>query len=331
MSKLKDTVVILTRRLPETVERRMVELFDASLNKTDKPFSHDDLIKAVKKADVLVTTITDTIDADVIRSAGPKLKLIANFGVGVDHIDLIAAKKKGIMVTNTPSVLTEDTADMAMALMLAVPRRLHEGERLARSGKWKGWAPTQMLGTRISGKKLGILGMGRIGRAVARRAKGFGLAVHYHNRKRLHPSIELELNATYHATLDAMLPEIDILSIHCPYTRDTHHLMDAKRLKRMKPTSYLINTARGAIIDERALIKALEKEQLAGAGLDVYENEPLIAPELIALENVVLVPHMCSATHEARTEMGEKVLINITCFFDGHRPPPDRVLLEEAS
>jgi glyoxylate reductase len=330
MSTFRQTKVIITRRLPESVERRMAELFEVRLNEKDKPLERKALLKAVAEADVLVPTLTDSLDAELIRSAGPKLKLIANFGVGVDHIDLIAAKKKGIMVTNTPSVLTEDTADMTMALILAVPRRLHEGERLARSGSWEGWAPTQMLGSRIAGKKLGILGMGRIGQAVARRAKGFGLSVHYHNRKRVHKSIEQELGATYYPDLSAMLPEIDILTIHCPYTRETHHLMDAERLKGLRRTAYLINTARGSIIDERALIKALQKSQLAGAGLDVYEKEPFIDPKLVALDNVVLIPHMCSATEEARTEMGEKVLINIMCFLDGHRPPPDRVLLEEA-
>ena len=235
------------------------------------------------------------------------------------------------MVTNTPSVLTNDTADMALALILAVPRRLHEGERLARSGEWKGWAPTQMLGRRIGSKKLGIVGLGRIGQAVARRARAFGLSIHYHNRKPLHPSIEKELEATYYPSVDALLPAVDILSLHCPYTKDTHHLLTAPRIRSMHKHSYIINTSRGPVIDEAALVAALKDRHIAGAGLDVYEKEPIIHPELLTLDNVVLIPHMCSATEEARTEMGEKVLINIMCFFDGHRPPPDRVLAERAA
>jgi glyoxylate reductase len=324
----RKPVVVVTRKLPDVIETRMMELFDTKLNLDDRPLAKAQLIEAVKAADVLVPTLTDRIDAAVLASAGPNLKLIANFGTGVDHIDLASARQRGIVVTNTPDVLTEDTADMTMALLLAVPRRLSEGERLVRSGEWQGWSPTSMLGHRIWGKRLGIIGMGRIGQAVARRAKGFGLAVHYHNRKRVHPEIEAELEVTYWESLDQMLARMDIVSIHCPHTPATYHLMSARRLKLLPAHAIVINTARGEVIDENALTRMLAKKELAGAGLDVFENEPAINPKLLALENVVLLPHMGSATIEGRIDMGEKVIINIKTFTDGHHPP-DRVLISQ--
>jgi glyoxylate reductase len=321
----KKPLVIVTRKLPEAIETRMMELFDTRLNHDDHPMTGAELTAAVKAADVLVPTVTDRIDAALIGEAGPNLKLLANFGAGVDHIDLAAARAKTIAVTNTPDVLTEDTADMTMALILAVPRRLAEGERLARSGKWTGWSPTFMLGHRIWGKRLGIVGMGRIGQAVARRARGFGLAIHYHNRKRLHPEIETELEATYWESLDQMLARMDVISIHCPHTPATFHLLSARRLALLQPHAYLVNTARGNIVDEAVLTRMLAAGTLAGAGLDVYEHEPAITPKLIELNNVVLLPHLGSNTLEGRVAMGEKVLINIRAVADGH-VAPDRVL-----
>jgi glyoxylate reductase len=324
MSRSRPLVVV-TRRLPEAIETRMMELFDARLNPSDEPMSKADLIEAVKVANVLVPTVTDRIDAGILAHANPELRLIANYGTGVDNIDVDAAYKRGITVTNTPGVLTEDTADMTMALILAVARRLTEGERLARSGDWGGWTPTSMLGHRIHGKRLGILGMGRIGTAVARRARGFGIAVHYHNRNRVHETIERELEATYWESLDQMLARMDIVSINCPHTPATYHLLSARRLKLMRPHAYIVNTSRGEVIDELALTRMLRDRELAGAGLDVFEHEPAINPKLRELPNVVLLPHMGSATIEGRVDMGEKVLINIKTFTDGHRPP-DRVL-----
>lgn len=321
----KKPLVIVTRKLPDPIETRMMELFDVRLNVDDRPMTKAELIEAVKAADVLVPTVTDRIDAGVLAQAGPNLRLIANFGAGVDHIDLASARQRGITVTNTPDVLTEDTADMAMALVLAVPRRLAEGERLVRSQKWEGWGPTFMLGRRIWGKRLGIIGMGRIGQAVARRAKGFGLSIHYHNRKRLHPEVEGELEATYWESLDQMLARMDVISIHCPHTPATYHLLSARRLKLLQPHAYLVNTARGEVIDEVALTRMLQKQEIAGAGLDVFEHEPAINPKLLELDNVVLLPHLGSATIEGRVDMGEKVLINIKTHADGHNPP-DRVL-----
>lgn len=318
-------IVIVTRRLPVSVETRMKELFSAELNLEDQPLSREALQQAVQKAEVLVPTVTDPIDASVIAMAGPQLKLIASFGAGVDHIDLAAARKKGIVVTNTPDVLTEDTADMTMALILAVMRRLTEGERLLRAGHWQGWSPTSNLGTRISGKRLGIVGMGRIGAAVGRRARGFGLAVHYHNRRPVGQALEEELEATYWESLDQMLARMDIISLNCPRTPATYHLLSARRIQLLPRHSFLINTSRGEVVDETALTKALEKGEIAGAGLDVFEHEPAINPRLLKLPNVVLLPHMSSATIEARVEMGEKVIINIRSFLDGHSPP-DRVL-----
>ena len=318
-------LVIVTRKLPETIETRMMELFDTRLNDSDRPMSKAELIEAVKTAEVLVPTLTDRIDASVLAHAGSELKLIANYGTGVDHIDIEAAYARGITVTNTPGVLTEDTADMTMALILGVSRRLAEGERLARSGEWDGWSPTGMLGHRITGKRLGILGMGRIGTAVARRSRGFGLSIHYHNRRRVHESIESELEATYWESLDQMLARMDIISVNCPHTPATFHLLSARRLKLLRPEAIIVNTSRGEVIDEAALTRMLRADEIAGAGLDVFEHEPAINPKLRELDNVVLLPHMSSATIEGRLDMGEKVVINIKTFADGHRPP-DRVL-----
>jgi len=321
----KKPLVIVTRKLPEAIETRMMELFDARLNIDDVPMSKAELIEAVKKADVLVPTVTDRIDSAVLAHAGPNLRLIANFGTGVDHVDLQTARSRGITVTNTPDVLTEDTADMTMALILAVSRRVAEGERMIRSGEWTGWAPTSMLGHRIWGKRLGIVGMGRIGRALARRAKGFGLSVHYHNRRRVHPDTEAELDATWWESLDQMLAHVDVVSVNCPHTPATYHLLSARRLKLMQPHAILVNTARGEIVDEPALTRMLADREIAGAGLDVFEHEPAVNPKLLELQNAVLLPHMGSATIEGRVDMGEKVLINIKTFIDGHTPP-DRVL-----
>ena len=324
MSQQKPKVV-LTRKLPDSIETRMRELFDAKLNETDDALSREQLVEAVNTADVLVPTVTDKIDAALIAAAGDQLRLIASFGTGVDHIDLAAAKARGITVTNTPGVLTEDTADVALALMLAVPRRIAEGDKLARSGSWQGWSPTGMLGHRINGKRLGIIGMGRIGEAVARRARGFGLSIHYHNRKAVHPEIESELEATYWESLDQMLSRVDIVSVNCPHTPATHLLLSRERLSLLQPSAYLVNTSRGEVVDEEALADLLDKRHIAGAGLDVYADEPNIASALRQLPNVVLLPHIGSATIEGRLEMGEKVIINIQTFWDGHAPR-DRVI-----
>jgi glyoxylate reductase len=321
-------VVVVTRKLPDVIETRMMELFDVRLNLTDEPIATPQLIELVQDADVLVPTVTDHIDARFICSAGEKLRLIANYGAGVDHIDLKAAREQGIIVTNTPDVLTEDTADFTLALILAVPRRLTEGERVVRSGRWPGWSPTWMLGHRVSGKRLGIVGMGRIGQAVARRARAFNMSIHYHNRRRVHPDVEAELEATYHESLDQMLARMDIITVHCPHTPATYHLLSARRLKLLQPHAYIVNTARGEIIDEMALARMLRNREIAGAALDVYENEPAINPKLLQLDNVVLLPHLGSATIEARIGMGESVLINIQNVMDGHQPP-NRVLPED--
>jgi glyoxylate reductase len=329
MAGKKRPLVVITRKLPDPVETRMRELFDARLNVEDRPMTQPELVAAVKEADVLVPTITDQIDAALIAQAGDNLKLIANFGNGVDKIDVAAAAKRGITVTNTPNVLTEDTADMTMALMLAVPRRLAEGANvLTGDKKWAGWSPTWMLGRRIWGKRLGIVGMGRIGTAVARRAKAFGLSIHYHNRHRVLPAVEDGLEATYWESLDQMLARMDIISVNCPSTPATFHLLSARRLALLQPTAYVVNTARGDIIDEEALVKLIQDGKIAGAGLDVYEHEPALNGKLLKLaakNKVVLLPHMGSATLEGRIDMGEKVIINIRAFVDGHRPP-DRVL-----
>ena len=304
---------------------RLKELFDAQLNDDDTPMSHDQLIAAVGEADVLVPTVTDEISADVIAAAGQRLKLIANYGNGVDNIDLRSAREKGITVTNTPGVLTEDTADMTMALILAVPRRLYEGAQAIHAGEWSGWSPTFMPGRRIWGKRLGIIGMGNIGTAVARRARGFGLKIHYHNRRPAHPDLETELEATFWDSLDQMLARVDIVSVNCPHTPATYHLLSRRRLELLQPHCYIVNTSRGEVIDERALGDLIAAGRIAGAGLDVFEHEPAVDPRLMAADNVILLPHLSSATVEGRREMGEKVAINIKAFVDGHTPP-DRVL-----
>jgi glyoxylate reductase len=318
-------LVIVTRKLPDAVETRMRELFDTRLNVSDAAMTQAQLIEAVQQADVLVPTVTDRIDSKVLARAGERLKLIANFGAGVDNIDVETARSRNITVTNTPGVLSEDTADITMALILAVPRRIVEGAGLIAKGEFKGWSPTWMLGQRLTGKRLGIVGMGRIGQAVARRAKAFGLQIHYHNRKPVPKQVEEQFEATYWESLDQMLARMDIVSVNCPHTPGTYHLLSARRLKLMKPTAYIVNTARGEIIDENAMARMLEAGELAGAGLDVYENEPAVNPKLIKAKNVTLLPHMGSSTIEGRIDMGEKVIINIKTFVDGHRPP-DRVL-----
>jgi glyoxylate reductase len=318
-------LVIVTRKLPDVIETRMMELFNTRLNEDDRPLSQQELTDAMRTAEILVPTITDRIDAALLAHANPNLRLIANYGAGVDHIDLEAARRRGITVTNTPGVLAEDTADMTMALVLAVARRLAEGERLLRAGKWEGWAPTAMLGMRIWGKRLGIVGMGRVGTAIARRARAFGMSIHYHNRRRVHASVENELEATYWESLDQMLARMDVVSVNCPHTPGTYHLLSARRLKLLRPHAIVINTARGEVIDEAALVRMLATREIAGAGLDVFEHEPAIDPKLRRLDNVVLLPHMGSATLEGRIDMGEKVIINIKTFVDGHTPP-DRVI-----
>ena len=313
--------VVVTRRLPDPVETRLSELFDVTLRDEDTPMTRSELVAAMRSADVLVPTITDTIDAGMLAQAGDKLKLIANYGAGVDNIDVATARQRGILVSNTPGVLTDDTADMTMALILAVTRRIPEGLAVMQKGEWEGWAPTAFLGGRLAGRRLGILGMGRIGQAVARRARVFGMQVHYHNRRRLRAEIEEELEATYWESLDQMVSRMDVLSVNCPSTPSTFHLMNARRLKLMKPTAVIVNTSRGEVIDEHALTRMLRANEIAGAGLDVYERGTDINPRLRELPNVVLLPHMGSATLEGRVEMGEKVIINIKTFEDGHRPP----------
>lgn len=326
MPKIKPRVVV-TRKLPDPIETRMMELFNVQLNLTDEAMTKVDLTEAVKTADVLVPTVTDRIDEAILSQASEKLRLVANYGTGVDHIDLATARQRGITVTNTPDVLTEDTADMTMGLILAVSRRLTEGERRVRSGDWCGWAPTSMLGHRINGKRLGIVGMGRIGQALARRARGFGLSIHYHNRHKLHAEIEQELEATYWESLDQMLVRMDVISVNCPHTPATYHLLSARRLKLLQAHAVIVNTSRGEVIDENALTRILVAGNIGGAGLDVFEHEPALNPKLVALDNAVLLPHMGSATFEGRIDMGEKVLINIKTFIDDHTPP-DRVLGE---
>jgi glyoxylate reductase len=329
MAQGKKPLVVVTRRLPDSVEMRMRELFDARLNHDDKPMSQAQLGEAAKIADVIVPTVTDHIDRSVISQSGERLRLIANFGNGVDNIDVASAVQRGITVTNTPGVLTEDTADMTMALILAVPRRLAEGANvLTGNADWNGWSPTWMLGHRIWGRRLGIVGMGRIGQAVARRAQAFGLKIHYHNRRRVAPHIEEELHATYWESLDQMLMRMDIISINCPHTPATYHLLSARRLKLVRPQAYIVNTARGEVIDENALARLIGAGEIAGAGLDVFEHAPAVNPKLVKLAHggkVVLLPHMGSATIEGRIDMGEKVIVNIKTFLDGHKPP-DRVL-----
>lgn len=317
--------VRVTRRLLPDTESRMAELFDAAFNADDTPMSTDALTSAMQTSDVIVPTVTDRIDAAIIAAAGPNLRLIANYGNGVDHIDLSAARARGIMITNTPGVFTEDTADMTMALILSVPRRLAEGDKLVRAHRWQGWSPTHMLGHRVGGKTLGIIGMGRIGQAVAARARAFGLAIHYHNRHRLPAAVEQASAATWHDSVDSLLAVADIVTIHCPHNVDSHGMVDARRIALMKAEAYVINTARGDICDEDALIAALAQGRIAGAGLDVYGREPAVDERLLALENVVLLPHMGSATFEGRLDSGNRVIANIRAWVDGHRPP-DQVL-----
>lgn len=317
--------VIVTRQLQPVVEARMAELFDVRLSPDDTPLSADELVAAMHDCDVLVPTVTDELNADVLSRAGTRCQLLANFGAGVDHIDLRAARAAGLMVTNTPGVFTDDTADLTMALILSVPRRMAEGEKLMRSGTWAGWSPSGMLGHRVSGKLLGIIGMGRIGLAVAHRARAFGMSVHYHNRHRLPPAVEESLGATFHESPDTLLRIADVVTIHCPHTAETHEMVDARRIAAMKPTAYLINTARGEIVDEAALIDALSAGRIAGAALDVYSHEPAVDARLLALDNVVLLPHMGSATFEGREASGARVIANIRAWVDGHRPP-DQVL-----
>jgi glyoxylate reductase len=317
--------VVLTRRLPDTVETRLRELFDAELNLTDAPMDRALLEAAAQRADVLVPTITDAIDAALIAGAGERLKLIANFGAGVDHIDVEAATAKGLIVTNTPGVLTEDTADLTMGLILAVSRRIVEGAQVVAEGRFGGWSPTWMTGRKLWGKRLGIVGMGRIGQALARRARAFGMQVHYHNRKPVPDMVAEELGATWWDDLDQMLARMDIISLNCPATRETRHLLSAARLAKLQPHALLVNTARGELIDEAALADAVARRAVAGVGLDVYEHEPAVHPGLLGHANVVLLPHLGSATLEARQDMGERVIANILTFQNGHRPP-DRVI-----
>ena len=320
MSKQKPKVIV-TRRLPAAVENRMIELFAVELNKDDIPMSRGEIAAAMMKADVLVPTISDIIDQKLLARAGDNLRLIASYGAGFDHIDVQTARQRGILVSNTPGVLTDDTADMTLALMLGVMRRFQEGSSLIQEKSWDGWSPSAMLGTRLGGKRLGILGMGRIGSAVADRAKAFGMEIHYHNRKKLHPALEEPTNAQYWESLEAMLQEIDVLSVNCPHTPNTFHMINSSRLSLMKKNAFIVNTSRGEVIDENALARALKNKQLAGAALDVFEARKEVNSQLRGLPNVMLLPHMGSATDEARIEMGEKVIINIKTFIDGHRPP----------
>jgi len=317
--------VVVTRKLPDAIETRMCELFDTELNLDDSQMSPQELVAAMMRADVLASTITDRLDASMIAKAGDRLKLIANFGVGVDHIDFTAANARGITVTNTPGVLTEDTADLTMGLIMAAARRMVEGANIVQAGEFHGWAPTWMLGRRLRGKRLGIVGMGRIGQALAKRARAFGLSIHYHNRKPVGARIAEELEATYWESLDQMLARTDVISVNCPHTPATYHLLSARRLRLLQPHALVVNTARGEIIDEAVLAGMLQRGEIAGAGLDVYEHEPTVNPKLLKLPNVVLLPHMSSATIEGRLEMGEKVIINIRTWMDGHKPP-DRVI-----
>jgi glyoxylate reductase len=317
--------VIVTRKLPDAVETRMRELFDTELNLDDAPMDAESLAAAMNRADVLAPTITDRIDGEIIAKAGARLKLIANFGVGIDHIDVAAAHQRGIAVTNTPGVLTEDSADLTMGLILTAARRVVEGANIVQAGEFHGWTPTWMLGRRLTGKRLGIVGMGRIGQALARRARAFGFSIHYHNRKPVPARLAEELEATYWESLDQMLARMDVVSVNCPHTPATYHLLSARRLKLLAPHAIIVNTARGEIIDEAALADMLQKGEIAGAGLDVFEHEPAVNPKLLKLPNVVLLPHMSSATIEGRMDMGEKVIINIRTWMDGHKPP-DRIV-----
>jgi glyoxylate reductase len=321
---MSNLTIAVTRRLPNLTEAKMVELFDARLNSNDIALTDEKIILACEGAQILVPTVTDKLDANLIRALPDSIKMLANFGAGVDHIDFQAAATRNMVVTNTPGVLTDDTADLSMALLLAVPRRLAEGSRLARTGEWDGWTPTFMVGHRVSGKRLGIIGMGRIGQAVARRARGFDMEINYHNRHRIDENIESDLGTTYWENLDEMLAQMDLVSINCPQTPETYHLLNADRLNLLQSHAVIVNTARGGIMDEAALADRLASGAIAGAGLDVYENEPKIHPKLCELNNVILVPHLGSATHEGRVAMGDKVVTNIMAYRDG-RTLPDRV------
>lgn len=317
--------VVVTRHLLPEVEARMAELFEATLNPADCPLTREELAAAMRGSDVLVPTVTDRIDAELIAAAGSDLKLIASFGAGTDHIDLAAAFACGIIVTNTPGVFTDDTADIAMQMIIGLPRRVREGIALVRRGEWTGWTPTALLGSQLAGKVLGIVGMGRIGQAVAHRARAFGLEIAYHNRKRLPAAVEQMLGARYAETLDALVAEADILTLHCPANADSRHMIDARRIALMKPGASLVNTARGDLVEQEALIAALQDGRLGGAGLDVYPEEPTVDPRLLAIPNVMTLPHIGSATCEGRAESGHKVIANIRAWADGHRPP-DQVL-----
>ena len=318
---MKKPKVIITRRLQDRVEKRMKELFNVDLSSAEYPISKQELLSAVKDAEILVPTIGDKIDASILSAASSKLKLIANYGAGYDHIDIKTALQRGIIVTNTPSVLTTDTADMTMALILAIPRKLREGHEEMQSGNWKGWSPSAMIGMRITGKKLGILGMGRIGQAIAKRARAFDLNINYHNRRRLHKNIEKSLSATYWENLEEMLSTIDILVVSASLNSSSLYLLNAQCLGKMKRSAYLVNISRGEIIDQKALVRQLKDGRLGGAGLDVYDSEEVIGSDFKSLKNVFLLPHMGSSTLEGRIEMGEKVIINIKTYLDGHRPP----------
>ena len=325
LSRIERPSIRVTRTLLPAVEERMSELFDAHFNATDTPLTRDELIRAMDDIDVLVPTVTDSIDAELIAAAPPRLKLIASYGAGVNHIDLAAAKAKGIMVTNTPGVFTDDTADLTMALILNVPRRLGEGHRALRNGEWNGWSPTGMLGHRIGGKTLGIIGLGRIGEAVALRARAFGLNIIYNKRSRLPASVEEELGIVFEPDLDRLVSRSDIISLHCPLTSETDKIINAQRIAMMKPDAYIINSSRGELIDEDALINALQQGRIAGAGLDVYTHEPAVDSRFFGIPNVVLLPHLGSATFEGREASGGRVITNIRVWADGHRPP-DQVL-----
>lgn len=325
LSRIERPAIRVTRTLLPAVEERMGELFDARFNETDQPLTRDELIRAMDDIDVLVPTVTDSIDAELIAAAPPRLKLIASYGAGVNHIDLAAAKAKGIMVTNTPGVFTDDTADLTMALILNVPRRLGEGHRALRNGEWNGWSPTGMLGHRIGGKTLGIIGLGRIGEAVALRARAFGLNIIYNKRSRLPASVEDELGIMFEPDLDRLVSRSDIISLHCPLTSETDRIINARRIAMMKPDAYIINSSRGELIDEDALIDALHEGRIAGAGLDVYTHEPAVDSRFFGIPNVVLLPHLGSATFEGREASGARVITNIRVWADGHRPP-DQVL-----
>ena len=313
--------VAVTTKLPDAIETRIMELFDGTLRTGSEPISREELADLASASEVLIPTITDAIDEDLLDQAGPQLRLVANYGAGFDHIDVRAAHRRKILVTNTPGVVTEDTADMAIGLIIAVARRLKEGMRVMQAGGWSGWEPTAHLGARLGGKRLGILGMGRIGSAVAKRARAFGMQIHYHNRRRVNPQLEAELEATYWESLDQMVSRMDVISINCPHTPSTYHLINERRMQLMKRTAVIVNTSRGEVIDQNALTRLLRADALAGVGLDVFERGRLPNPRLRELDNVVLLPHQGSATHEAREEMGEKVILNVQTFSDGHQPP----------